>query len=228
MVQNRKLASIQNKPYVTYAIIIITVIVYIMMTLSGGSQNTEVLIQYGAKFNFAIIYFNQWWRLITPMFLHIGLAHILFNLLIVYYLGSNLEYFFGHFKYALLYLLGGIMGNIFSFAFNISISAGASTAIFGLFMSTIALSRIYPNRIQIQNIASQYGLLIGLNIFIGILSTGIDNMGHLGGLVGGYLATYMITKTHNPGSQLKYTLIYIAIALLGIFWGYNEIFYINF
>src|SRR5699024_3526907 len=103
------------------------------------------LIYFGAKSNPAIVA-GEWWRLITPMFLHIGFTHILFNGLIVYFLGSQLEMIIGHFRYFLLYLLSGILGNAASFAFNFSISAGASTAVFGLFASTIVLGKLYPNQ----------------------------------------------------------------------------------
>lgn len=221
-----------NKPFITYSIIVVTLLMYLLMTISGGSESIPVLIRYGAKFNFAIIFFNEWWRLITPIFLHIGLAHLIFNLVIVYYLGSQLEMLFGHGKYLILYLLSGIMGNIFSFAFNESISAGASTSIFGLFISMIALNKIYPNSFQLEAMARQYGLLIAINILFGILSTGVDNMGHIGGLVGGYLVTHMIITnhptSHSSRTRLRYSLIYLGIVLVLVFWGYKQIMYIGF
>lgn len=227
---NRLLNQIKNKPFVTYGILIVTIFMYLLMTMNGGSQNIDVLLQFGAKFNFSIIVFNEWWRLITPIFLHIGLAHLVFNMLIVYFLGSQLEMVFGHGKYLILYMFSGIMGNLFSFAFNSSISAGASTAIFGLFISTIVLSKIYPNRFQLQAIARQYGVLIGLNIIFGLFSTGVDNMGHIGGLVGGYLISYVILESYNHrlNDRIKYAIIYVIIALIMIFWGYNQIMYIGF
>lgn len=231
MNKNFSLNQYRNKPFVTYGIIAVSILLFVMMTISGGSQNINVLFNYGAKVNFAIILFNQWWRLITPIFLHIGFAHLAFNLIIVYYLGSQLEMLFGHGKYAILYLLSGIMGNIFSFAFNASVSAGASTAIFGLFVSTIVLSKLYPHQIQFQAIARQYGLLIGMNIIFGLLSSGVDNMGHIGGLIGGYFVTYMISKPnyhHSSKDRLKYGLFYVGIALIFIAWGYNGLFYIGF
>lgn len=232
MNSNFSMNTWKNKPFITYTIIVVTLIMYLLMTISGGSESIPVLIQYGAKFNFAIIYFNEWWRLITPIFLHVGLAHLIFNLIIVYYLGSQLEMLFGHTNYLILYMLSGIMGNIFSFAFNESISAGASTAIFGLFISMIALNKIYPNSYQLRAMAQQYGLLIAINILFGILSTGVDNMGHIGGLVGGYLVTHIVISnhptTHSKGTRLRYSLFYLGIALVLMFWGYNQIMYIGF
>ena len=227
---SRLLNQMKSKPFITYGILIVTIIIFLLMTISGGTQNIDVLIGYGAKYNFSIIVFNEWWRLITPIFLHIGLTHLVFNMLIVYFLGAQLEILFGHSKYLILYMFSGIMGNLFSFAFNRSISAGASTAIFGLFISTIVLSKLYPNRFQLQAIAKQYGLLIGLNIIFGLFSTGVDNMGHIGGLVGGYLITYVISKSYNHQlkDRIKYASVYIIIALILVYWGYNQIMYIGF
>lgn len=225
-------SSFQNTPFVTYGIIAITVIMYLLMTFNGGSEDLFVLVRYGAKFNPAIIIFNEWWRLITPIFLHVGFAHILFNLVIVYFLGGQLEMLFGHGKYFTLYMLSGIMGNIFSFAFNESVSAGASTAIFGLFISIITLNKIYPNTVQLGAMARRYGVLIAINIIFGIMSTGVDNMGHIGGVVGGYLITHVLVSNprndHKKADQLRYLLFYIGIALILIFWGYNEIMYLGF
>ena len=137
----RNIQKLQRTPFVTYGLLALTIIMFLLMTVNGVSQNILTLIYFGAKSNPAIVA-GEWWRLITPMFLHIGFTHILFNGLIVYFLGSQLEMIIGHFRYFLLYLLSGILGNAASFAFNFSISAGASTAVFGLFASTIVLGKL--------------------------------------------------------------------------------------
>src|SRR5699024_11863450 len=118
------------------------------------------------------------------------LTHLIFNGLIVYFLGAQLEMLIGHFRYFLLYLFSGIMGNAASFALNFSISAGASTAIFGLFAATIVLAKLYPHQASIQQLSRNYLVLIILNVVFGLFSTGIDNAGHIGGFVGGYLIMY--------------------------------------
>lgn len=233
MINNQsQIQRILNRPFVTYAIIGITVIVYLLQISLGGSGNIRSLILLGAKVNPLIIVEGQWWRLITPVFLHIGLTHILFNLLIVYFLGRQLEGFFGHFQYFILYFASALMGNSFSFAFNSSISVGASTAVFGLFASTLALSRIYPNRYDFETLAKNYALLIALNFIFGILSTGVDNAGHLGGLVGGFTVTYLITKPslynhHTNKNRIIWACLYLGALAVVILIGYYQFFPIN-
>ncbi len=79
-------------PYVTVGLIVLMVIVYGAMTLAGGSQNTQVLVNFGAKYN-PLITAGQWWRLITPIFLHMGFEHILFNMVTLYFIGFQIEPF---------------------------------------------------------------------------------------------------------------------------------------
>lgn len=213
----RNVQKLQRTPYVTYGLLAITIIMFLVMTFNGGSQNIFTLIYFGAKDNIQIVS-GEWWRLITPMFLHIGFTHILFNGLIVYFLGAQLEMIIGHFKYFILYVLSGVLGNAASFAFNFSISAGASTAVFGLFASTIVLGKLYPNQMGIQQLSRNYVFLIVINIFFGLFNSTIDNAGHIGGLIGGYLIMYALSAPNarnNPKKQrLIYGGLYVVILLL--------------
>ena len=219
----RNIQKLQRTPFVTYGLLALTIIMFLLMTVNGGSQNIITLIYFGAKSNPAIVA-GECWRLITPMFLHIGFTQILFNGLIVYFLGSQLEMIIGHFRYFLLYLLSGILGNAASFAFNFSISAGASTAVFGLFASTIVLGKLYPNQRGIQQLSRNYIALIVINILFGLFNPTIDNAGHIGGLIGGYLIMYALSapnvRNHPKKQRLKYMILFIIILLLLIAVGY--------
>lgn len=207
-----KLRNWRRYPVVTYGVLTITILMYLLMTLNGGSQNPFTLVAFGAKVN-ELIVLGDWWRLITPIFLHIGLTHILFNGLVVYFLGAQLEMLIGHFRYFLLYMLSGIMGNAASFALNNSISAGASTSIFGLFAATIVLGKLYPYQASIQRLSRNYLVLIILNVVLGLFNSGIDNAGHIGGLVGGYLVMYAISSPNVWNNPKKKRIKYGAIAL---------------
>lgn len=221
-----KFEDLKRKSFVTYGILGITVIMYLVMSLNGGSENIYTLIDYGAKVN-ELIYLGEWWRLINPIFLHIGFAHFAFNSLIIYFLGSELEGLIGHFRFFLLYLTSGILGNLASFAINDSISAGASTAIFGMFASTIVLGKLYPYHSGIQRLSSNYITLIILNVVFGLFSSNIDNAGHIGGLLAGYLMMYTISSKNalnNPRKRrILYGLAYLAIFVLLYFIGYRRI-----
>lgn len=209
----------RKKPFVTYILLAIMIVMYLLMTINGGSENPFVLMLFGAKVN-QLIVIGQWWRLITPAFLHIGLSHILFNGIIVYYLGAQLESIIGHFRYFLLFLFSALLGNAASFAFNASISAGASTAIFGFFASTLVLAKFYPYQSGIQHLSRNYMVLMTINIIWGFLSPAIDNAGHIGGLIGGYLIMYVLSapnvKNHSIQERIMYGVFYLVALMVCI------------
>ncbi|MGE5221751.1 MAG: rhomboid family intramembrane serine protease [Omnitrophica WOR_2 bacterium] len=176
-------------PVVSYTLLGITVFVFLLQTAStylfNGMDWPAVL---GMKVN-TLIEQGQFWRLITPMFLHGGLLHIGFNMYALYLFGPGLERHYGHGRFLLLYLLSGFTGNVMSFLFAAAPSLGASTAIFGLLGAEGVF--LYQNR-QIfgenaQRALMNIVLIAGINLFIGGVSQGIDNWGHVGGLLGGTL-----------------------------------------
>ena len=173
-----------NPPYVTYFMIASSVLVYIGQMLTQTPGGSDLLTNLGAKVNSAIIA-GQYWRLITPMWLHGSLLHIAFNMYALFIFGANLERAYGHGRFLLLYLLSGFAGNVISFMMSPTPSIGSSTAIFGLIAAQGVF--LYQNRRLIRN---AQGMLIntltiaGINLVLG-LSPGIDNWGHLGGLIGG-------------------------------------------
>lgn len=214
-----KWMRLKRKPLVTYSILAINVILFLLMELNGGSTDSFTLVQFGAKLN-ELIVSGQWWRLVTPMFLHIGFTHLLFNSLVVYFLGIQLEEIYGHFRFALIYLLSGLLGNVMSFAFNDAISAGASTAIFGMFISTLVLAQANPNNPAIQAIASNYRLLIIINIVFNLFDASVDLSGHIGGLIGGFLIASALTYSRDESVHIPYLLAYVGVAIIFTFIGY--------
>ena len=177
-------------PTVTYVLIGITVVVYILQMLSSAlfgdsSYGIDWVTLFGARINEAI-YAGQIWRFITPVFLHGSVSHIFFNMYALYSIGSFLERHFGHWRFLLLYFLGGFAGNVFSFLFTTGYSVGASTAVFGLIAAEVIF--FYQNRRLFGSYARQAignaVFIIVINLFIG-LTPNIDNWGHIGGLLGG-------------------------------------------
>lgn len=217
---------LKQKPVMTYLFLALQLFVYILLSLNGGSTNTYTLIAFGAKFSPAIIA-GEWWRLITPIFIHIGFTHILLNSITLYYLGSQMEWILGSWRFAIVYLLGGIMGNTMSFAFSPSVSAGASTSLFGLFAAAVVLGRIYPTNYTIKSTAQGFAILIALNFVSGIISPGIDNWGHLGGVIGGGLAAILVGVPRLHAINLKtrtivslaYIVLFSLFIVIGIFSG---------
>lgn len=210
-----KIKRYLRQPIVTYTFLGLQILLFILMTFDGGSTNTLTLVQYGAKFN-PLLVAGQWWRLVTPIFLHIGWVHLLMNSVILYFLGIQLEDTLGHWRFAMIYLLSGIAGNAASFAFNaLSVSAGASTSLFGLFGATIFLGRTYTNNPAIQQMSRNFGTLIVINLVFGFFNSSVDLAGHLGGLAGGFLLSTAIS-VQNPLPRWKKKRLLYGVSFAGL------------
>lgn len=183
----------QKKPIITWILIGINVIVFILMYLIGkGSENTETLVNFGANVP-ALIRGGEYYRLIASGFLHIGVIHLLCNMYSLFVLGPNIEHFYGKVKYVLIYFFSMIMASLFVMVFqnDYSISAGASGAIFGLLGSLLYFGFRYRGYLGNQ-VINQIIPVIIINLVIGFMFTGISNAAHIGGLIGGVAVSFML------------------------------------
>lgn len=177
---------------VTVALIAIQLVVYLLMTLAGGSTNPAVLIRFGAL-QAAAVQAGEWWRLLTPVFVHIGFAHLLINSITLYFIGMYIEQLFGHWWMLVIYLGSAIVGNLLSaYWLPAGISAGASTGIFGLFGAFIMLGATFRENQALRMLSRQFLILVVLNIATDLMVPGIDLAGHLGGFIGGFLLAYLV------------------------------------
>lgn len=181
----------RSLPYVTYAILGLTVLVFIAQLGTQALLGFDLPATLGLKVN-ELIAQGQLWRLFTPMLLHGSILHIAFNMYALSLFGPGLERHFGHGRFLLLYVVGGFAGNVFSMIFTEANSLGSSTAIFGLLAAQAVF--LYTNRElfgkQAQRAIRSIATIAGINFIIG-LSPGIDNWGHLGGFLGGGLFTWL-------------------------------------
>lgn len=174
-------------PMITYILIAINVILFIIPLLFG---------EYNSLINnfcvdASLIRSGQYYRILTGIFLHGSILHLLFNCYALFVIGSQVENFMGKFKYLIIYLFSGICGSIFSMIFSSYPSIGASGAIFGLMGALVYFG--YHYRVYLGNVVkSQIIPLILLNLCIGFLSSGIDNFAHIGGLIGGSLISIAV------------------------------------
>lgn len=144
---------------------------------------------------------GQWWRLVTAMFLHIGLLHLLFNGWALYQLGALFEMMFGTQRFLIVYVVAGIVASFASVLFTRSLAAGASGAIFGILGALIVAIRRSPrwrNESWTKGLVQQLLFWAGLNIFLGFSYPGIDNAAHLGGFVTGMIAGFIPHDTPPP------------------------------
>ena len=176
------------KPRLTYVLLAINIAVFVAQNLT----DRELWFYLGAKIN-EFIFVGEWWRLITPMFLHIGLLHIAVNSYSLFIFGPQVEAVFGYRRFLAVYLLSGVAGVVLSFAMSPNPSVGASGAIFGLVGAMLVYffrhRRLFGElgRRRLVDIA----MVAGINLLIG-LSPGIDNWGHIGGLLGGAILAWLI------------------------------------
>ena len=174
---------------ITYALIIINVIVFAISSLYPS------LLDDGGQYNQLVLQ-GQYWRLFTAMFLHLNIIHIGFNMLSLFFVGRAVEVFYGKWRYLVLYLLSGIAGGIlFLFTAGPSGAAvGASGAIFGVFG---ALGVFYiVNRKSLgaygRGAIGNWLFWIGLNLVFGLTNTDIALTAHIGGLVAGMLLAFAL------------------------------------
>jgi rhomboid protease GluP len=220
-----------KEPLAVYAILAVTTLVFLYMEVIGpltgwgNSQSGMMLIRMGAMWA-PLVRAGQWWRFITPIFLHIGWTHFLMNMFTLYFMGRLMEEAYGHVRFLIVYLLSGILGNILSFSLSSgSVSAGASTSLFGMFAGFAVLKLFFPENKYIQLLSRQYMMLIGINLAMNLFMPSVDMMGHVGGAIGGALIGIVVAI---PGNTHRYKLhqrvaagiCFVGIAFICLYFGY--------
>lgn len=204
-----------KKPYVTYGIIIINIIIFMLCNIYPNFVYSLCLFK---NLN------GEYYRLITAAFTHYNILHLFFNMYALYVIGSQIESFFGKKKYLIIYILSSIFSGLMSITFmaDNGASIGASGAIFGLFGSLLYFG--YHYRLYLGNVMrSQVIPLIIFNLFIGFVFSGIDNFAHIGGLIGGLFTSMMLGVKYKSTKSEKINGLIISIILF-IFLSYTSFF----
>ncbi|RLG76638.1 MAG: rhomboid family intramembrane serine protease [Thermoprotei archaeon] len=180
-----------NDCSLTKLILLANTIIYIMCGLVGGNFveiNANILALIG-QFNVYVLKYGFWWQLFTAVFVHINLVHLLFNLFWIYILGCGAEKTFGKLLYFTIYVLSGLFGNILTLFLlpPLTISAGASGAIFGVFGALIMFEGVHGRGIFVA-------LIYAFLIFMMNVGFGINIIAHLGGLIVGLIIGYVYGK----------------------------------
>lgn len=207
---------------VTLVLIAINVAVFAVEAVLSGMRvniSTMTLVDMGAMYAPLIQSPVDLYRFVAPMFLHMDLMHLGFNMVALYSVGEVLERVLGKGNYLALYFIAGITGNAVSYAADVllgagpSVSAGASTSVFGLFVAVALLGLLHKGN---RSFFAQYskGMLavIGVNVAYTLLVPSISVSGHLGGALGGLIAMFMI-----PANNLRVpTAVRIPVAVLWV------------
>ena len=178
-------------------------VIFLLMEISGGSMNEATLMAFGVKANAAIDQ-GEIWRFVTPIFIHIGILHLVLNSYALWIVGQQVERLYGSARFVTLYVVMGIAGVVGSYLFSPNaLSAGASGAIFGLFGVLFVFGVRHRHTVpRFLGRAIRVGILpvIVINLIIGFAIPVIDNAAHLGGLIAG-MTLAAIFGFETPGSR---------------------------
>ncbi|MFT9597826.1 rhomboid family intramembrane serine protease [Mesobacillus sp.] len=210
-----------GKPFFTYLFIAVQVLMFLVLEAAGGSTDTSTLIKFGAKFN-PLILEGEWWRFFTPIIIHIGLLHLFMNTLALYYLGTMVERLYGNLRFLIIYIFSGFSGVLASFIFSPNLSAGASGAIFGCFGALLYFGVAKP-RLFWRTLGLNILVVLGINLAFGFTIPGIDNAGHIGGLVGGFVSAgiFHLPKKKRPLLQGAFLVVSVAAVFLSLQYGFS-------
>lgn len=218
----------KKKPLVTYVLIGICVLIFILDFLLRlyfawkYNADIEILKIFGMKIN-ELIAQGQVWRIVTAIFLHGDITHIVFNMLALYIWGRHIEALYGRGRYITIFFMAGIMSTTASFAFTPANSLGASGAIYGLF-GALLYFRKYDKTLFNRIFGVQVLVYLAISLFLGFTMSYVDNVGHIGGIVGGYLAARAVgllsqvfdKKQSSKICYIAYFAILIGLAAFGM------------
>ena len=186
----------------TVVLIVINIAVFFILTLFGDTEDAVFMLQHGAMYEPYIVEGHEYYRMFTCLFLHFGITHLLNNMVLLGALGWNLELEIGKVRFVIIYFAGGMIGNIVSLFYDLTleqpaVSAGASGAIFGLMGALLYV--VIANRGRLGRLSGRGMLvMVVLSLYFGLTSTGVDNFAHIGGLVSGFLlAVLLYRRKHN-------------------------------
>ncbi len=198
----------------TYVLIILNSTLFVLtafLSRSLESIDLDLLVELGALFGPLSVLDAQWWRLLSAMFLHGGMTHILMNMFSLYLVGRSAERFFDFSSYLSIYLFSGLAGGLASLYMHpASVGVGASGAIFGLFGALAGFFLAHKEQLATHAKAfmKDFGVIILLNLVIGLSIPSVDLSAHIGGLVAGFLGGFLISKSR------KFLSLYVALMVL--------------
>lgn len=179
------------RAWVNGTLIILNVLYFLYLELMGSSEDAYFMLEYGAMYGPAVLEDHEYYRLLTSMFMHFGINHIVNNMLVLFVLGDNLERALGKVKYLLFYLICGVGANVVSLIFELptkdwAVGAGASGAIFGVVGGLIYVVAVNKGRLEDLN-SRQLVVMAAFSLYLGFSSTGVDNTAHVAGLILGMI-----------------------------------------
>ncbi len=199
----KELKPVRKFSFFMLVIILLNLTMLALTELNGGSDNLLTLIQFGALEKTLVLYNGEYWRLLSCMFLHAGLAHFAYNSLSLYIFGDRVEKYMGRLNFILIYLISGIAGSVASLFFANAVCVGASGGIFGLMGAVLILAR-FTDR-EVANLSYYSILLIAvIGILMGFIMPNVGNAAHIGGFTTGMILSFVVLLNAKKNNLLFY------------------------
>ena len=182
----------------TILLIVVNVIIAIILSFKGDLENADFMLSNGAMYAPYVLHYHEYYRMFTSIFLHFGFEHLINNMMVLFVMGVRLECVADSFKFLIIYILSGLLGNVCSLLHtlnqnNFVVSAGASGAVFGITGALLWVALINNNYIG-REWRKELLFVIAVNLFYGFTTSGIDNAAHIGGLISGFLIAAFLCK----------------------------------
>lgn len=195
-------SEVKKTAYVNVLLIALNIGYFLFLEMIGSTEDSMFMIQHGAMFEPLVREREEYFRLLTSVFMHFGVNHIANNMIILFILGDNMERALGHVKYLVFYLVCGVGANIVSMMVNVMqgdvvVSAGASGAIFGVIGGLLYAVAINHGRLEDLS-TRQLAVMILCSLYFGFTSTGVDNVAHVAGLLIGIVMAVLLYRKPRP------------------------------
>ena len=176
---------------VNTVLVLLNILAYLWVSLHGSTESAVNLMHFGALYYPAVFGGGEYYRLVTYMFLHAGFSHLFNNMLVLAFLGDNLERRLGPVKYLIFYLVSGVGAGLISVWWDFRqasavVGVGASGAIFAVVGAMIYVLLRHKGRLEDLSLTRMI-LFVLLSLYNGFNSTGVDNVAHVGGFLLGFL-----------------------------------------
>ncbi|MCD8075478.1 MAG: rhomboid family intramembrane serine protease [Lachnospiraceae bacterium] len=189
---------IKSRQPVNLAIVVTNILVFLILSVMGDTENGYFMLVHGACYTPYVTEYGEYYRLLTSMFLHFGVQHLFNNMLVLMFLGDEVEKMAGKLRFLAIYFVGGLAGNIVSVVYDLytadyRVSAGASGAIFSVIGALLAVVLLNRGKIPAYTKKRMF-LMASLSVLQGLTATGVDNCAHIGGLICGFLLAMLFHR----------------------------------
>ena len=193
--------SLRTRKKMNLLMAAVNIAVFLVLSFLGDTEDAQFMYTHGACYTPAILD-GEYWRLLTGMFLHFGAVHLIMNMVCLISIGDMLETMAGPVRYLVIFLLGGLAGNLVSMAWDMhtlryAVSAGASGAVFAV-IGALFVYMLRTKSVQGERMVRRMGIMVVLMAAEGFTQTGTDNAAHIGGLLAGMLLA-LILPTGSRG-----------------------------